>query len=202
MPRRMRPSKKVDVANAPANDTVTTVDARFLEALYRAHGDRVLRRATAIMRSRDAGQDVMQSVFVRALGARANLATPEAQLRWLTRIATNICFNWLRDGNRRSRILVSITAEDEARSVPVVEETLTVRALMKDVPQGLQEMAVHHFVYEMSQDELSVLLKIPRRTIGYRLHQFRSLARATAERAPPLAGGQRPPIPPRPSAAS
>ena len=165
MLRRMRPSKMVDVADAPANDTVTITSwTRFLEALYRA-GGRILRRATAIMRSRDAGQDVVQSVFMRALGARANLATPEAQLRWLTRIMTNVCFNCLRDGSRRNRILVRITADDEARSLPVVDDTLTVRALMKHVPHGLQEMAVRHFVHEMSQDEVSALLKVPRRTV-------------------------------------
>lgn len=101
----MRLSNQADVANAPANDTVTTVDARSLEALYRAHSGRVLRRATALMRSRDAAQDVMQVMFLRALGARANLATPEARLRWLTRITNNVCLNWLRDSHRRSRIL-------------------------------------------------------------------------------------------------
>jgi RNA polymerase sigma-70 factor (ECF subfamily) len=174
-------SVREEVATTPANDTVTTVDARLLEALYRAHGRKILRRATALMRSRDAGQDVMQEVFLRAFGARAALGTAQSQLNWLYRITTNACFNRLRDAGRRERILLRITPSEEASSRHTADDALTVRALVKNVPAQMRELAVHHFVHEMTQDELSSRFEMPRRTVGYRLAQFRSIALQAAD---------------------
>ncbi len=54
------------------------------------------------------------------------------------------------------------------------------RALLGHVPDDVQEIAVYYFVDQMSQDEIAGLLSIPRRTIGYRLEQFRAITQAAA----------------------
>ena len=58
------------------------------------------------------------------------------------------------------------------------------RALLDLVPEDTQEMAVHYFVDQMSHDEIALLMSVPRRTIGYRLEQFRAkvLAMVRADR--------------------
>ena len=169
--------------NGSANDhRATVIDAGLLEQLYRNHGRSILHRASAIMGDRDAGKDVMQETFLRAFGARAVFTSSASPLAWLQRITTNICLNKLRDARRRAEIMGCVGPE--AVWAPVTGAALTARALLSSVPVNLQEIAIYYFVDQMTQNEIATLLEIPRRTIGYRLEQFRSLAlAATRERA-------------------
>ena len=47
------------------------------------------------------------------------------------------------------------------------------------------EIAVYYFVDQMSQDEIALLTSIPRRTVGYRLEQFRARALAVVREEEP-----------------
>ena len=123
----------------------------------------------------------MQEVFLRAFRARAEFSMAASPLAWLYRITTNICLNRLRDAGRRRDILKQNTLPDEAVAGSSIDSLLTVRALLVNLPEQVQEIAIYYFVDQMSQDEISAMLSIPRRTVGYRLEQFRSLARAAAD---------------------
>jgi RNA polymerase sigma-70 factor (ECF subfamily) len=163
---------------------VAIVDSLFLEQLYRTYSRSVFRRASALMGDRDAGQDVMQEVFLRVFRARAEFDAAASPLAWLYRITTNICLNRLRDSGRRRDILDRARApgepSTEGNGDGAVEAALTVRALLGHVPEEVQEIAIYYFVDQMSQEEIATLLAIPRRTIAYRIERFRSLTRAAA----------------------
>jgi len=116
----------------------------------------------------------MQEVFARALKARAEFPTAAMSMGWLYRVTANICFTCLRDMKRRKRLLDRSAPRRMASTDPGGETLLTVRALLREVPAQLQEIAIYYFVDEMSQDEISALLGISRRTVGYRIEQFRS----------------------------
>ena len=149
------------------------MDRNFLEELYRRYSGSVFRRACLLMHDRDAGKDVMQEVFLRAFEARAEFTASASPLGWLYRVTTNISLNRLRDARRRREVLTRTwTGEPAIR--PATEAALTVHALLDLVPEDMQEMAIHYFVDQMSQDEIALLMSIPRRTIGYRLEQFRA----------------------------
>ena len=181
--RRMKGLEEVgSFTREPANDAAArTVDAILLERLYRSHGRRILRRASAIMGDRDAGKDVMQEAFLRAFGARADFTSSASSLGWLHRITTNICLNRLRDARRRGEILGRLSPPSAAVGGDVNDTALTARALLGSVPASLQEIAICYFVDRMSQNEIATLLEIPRRTIGYRLEQFRAMALAAID---------------------
>jgi DNA-binding transcriptional regulator LsrR (DeoR family) len=53
---------------------------------------------------------------------------------------------------------------------------------MRQVPESLQEIAVYYFVDHLSQDEIANLVGMPRRTVAYRLEQFRARAIAILPR--------------------
>jgi RNA polymerase sigma factor (sigma-70 family) len=163
------------------------MDRNFLEDLYRRYSGSVFRRACLLMDDRDAGKDVMQEVFLRTFEARAEFAAVASPLGWLYRVTTHISLNRLRDARRRRDILERTWGREPARQ-PTTETALMVRALLDQVPEDVQEMAVHYFVDQMSQDEIAFVMSIPRRTIGYRLEQFRvkMLAAVRAELAAPV----------------
>ena len=164
------------------------MSADELESLFRLYSHRVLRRASAILGDGDAAKDVMQEVFARALNARAELPNAAASMGWLYRITTNLCLSSMRDRTRHRRILDRWTPPPTiAVAAPAADSALTVRALLRDVPDDLQELAIYYFVDEMSQAEIAALTGIPRRTVGYRLEQLRVRIQAVEEGARPPA---------------
>jgi RNA polymerase sigma-70 factor, ECF subfamily len=153
---------------------VVIMSAAELESLFRLYRHHVLRRASAILGDGEAAKDVMQEVFTRALNARAELPTAATSMGWLYRITTNLCLTGLRDGKRRKRLLDRSAPRRRLASDPIADNVLTVRALLRDVPDELRRIAIYYFVDEMSQDEISALTGIPRRTVSYRIEQFLS----------------------------
>ena len=98
---------------------------------------------------------------------------------WLYRVTTNLCLTGMRDLKRRKRILERWTSAPAPGTAALpADSALTVRSLLRDVPDKLQELAVYYFVDEMSHAEIAALTGIPRRTVGYRLEQFRLRALA------------------------
>ena len=153
-----------------------SVDSNLIDDLYRRYSGSVFRRACLLMGDREAGKDVTQEVFLSAFQARAEFSSAASQLGWLYRITTNNCLNRLRDARRRLDALERTWNEGEPIMHPTTDAALTVRALLERVPEDTQEMAVYYFIDQMSQDEIALLMSIPRRTIGYRLEQFRAQA--------------------------
>jgi RNA polymerase sigma-70 factor (ECF subfamily) len=159
------------------------VESGALEGLFRRYSRSVFRRASAILGNSDAAKDVTQEVFLRALNSgsssqgRSELTSAASPIAWLYRVTTNLCLKLLRDSSRRRRILgaAAVPAGAPPPELPV-DAALTLRALLRDIPDDLQEIAIYYFVDNMSQDEIAELTGMPRRTVGYRLEQFRSRA--------------------------
>ena len=139
------------------------------ESLYARYHRLVFNRALALLRRPDTAMDATQEVFLRLLhgdGEILHLVDPSA---WLSRVTTNLCLNKLRDQQRRKRILfqnkdsaaVSATADAEHRTI--------VRDLLDQVAPVLREVAVLHYLNEMTQDEIAERLGVSRRTVCNRL---------------------------------
>jgi RNA polymerase sigma-70 factor (ECF subfamily) len=148
-----------------------------VEGLYRQYGAIVLRRARAILGDEQAAQDAMQEVFIRVLRGGPEFRQQSSPATWLYRITTNLCLNQLRDGGRRARRLRAQAGADEA--VPNrVEDQLMIRRLLEQIPDELREIAIYYHVDRMNQDEIAAVMGVSRRTIGNRLQQFNTQARA------------------------
>jgi len=158
------------------------VDASLLDEFFRRYSSGVLRRANAILGDRDAAKDVMQEVFLRVLKARAEWASAASPVAWLYRVTTNLCLRRLRDSARHRRILRTFLSPTPLPSEQPIDSALTVQALMRHVPSDLQEIAIYYFVDHMSQDEIALMVGLPRRTVGYRLEQFRTRVHALVPR--------------------
>jgi len=143
------------------------------EMLFRRYHPSVLRRAAAILRDREAAEDAVQEVFLKAMSSPLEWRELASPVAWLYRVTTNLCLNWLCDVARRRRLLAASppVGRDAPGDTPIV-----VRTVLRNVPPAVQEIAIYHFVHEMIQTEISEFLGIPRRTVGYRLEQFRSAA--------------------------
>jgi RNA polymerase sigma-70 factor (ECF subfamily) len=145
----------------------------------------VFRRARAILGDDDAAKDATQEVFLRAMKGmkgRGELASVDSPIAWLYRVTTNLCLTRLRDSERRSSLLRQSQPASVATPEPAVDAALTVRALLRDVPEDLQEIAICYFVDRMSQDEIAEIIGLSRRTVSYRVQQFLVLVRDLTDR--------------------
>jgi RNA polymerase sigma-70 factor (ECF subfamily) len=136
----------------------------------------VLRRARTILGDEQAAQDAMQEVFIRVLRG-ADFRQEASPATWLYRITTNLCLNHLRDSGRRERRLRAQGNVAEAVHARV-EDQLMVQRLLEQIPDELREIAIYYHVDHMNQDEIAAIVGVSRRTIGYRLEEFKTQARA------------------------
>jgi RNA polymerase sigma-70 factor, ECF subfamily len=154
-----------------------------VEAMYRTFGPSVLRRARALLGEEQAARDAMQEVFVRALRSRSEFRAEASPMTWLYRVTTNYCLNLMRDRARRTELLAQEGPPPQESPRAPVDERLTLRRLVASMPAELQEIAVYHYVDQMSHDEIAALTGMSRRTVGNRIEAFRSTARAAAGEA-------------------
>jgi RNA polymerase sigma-70 factor (ECF subfamily) len=157
-----------------------------VEELYRQYGAIVLRRARSILGEEQAAQDAMQEVFIRVLGKSGEFRQEASPATWLYRITTNLCLNSLRNHGRRERRLRRENGSSQVVEARV-EDQLTIRRLLEQIPEELREIAIYYHVDHMNQDEIAAIIGVSRRTVGNRLEQFKTQARELSSVPPEAA---------------
>jgi RNA polymerase sigma-70 factor (ECF subfamily) len=144
--------------------------------LYRAYGHIVLRRASAILRSRADAEELTQELFASLL-SKDLVPERAAMTTYLYAATTNRALNHLRDERNRRRLLAESSSERAAApSGPA--RALALETLAR-LPQDLAHVVVYAFVDEMTHQEIADLLGCSRRHVGDLLQ--RALERASAE---------------------
>lgn len=159
------------------------MDRGSMEALYRAHGSMVYRRASAILGNDAAARDAVQEVFVRAIRSGVEIWDDVSPTTWLYRVTTNYCLNVTRDERRRLELL-DARHPRRATTTNALEDRVFLREVMRGVPEDLAEVAVYYYLDQMKQSEIADVLGVSRRTVGNRLEAFREHASRIAEGGP------------------
>jgi RNA polymerase sigma-70 factor, ECF subfamily len=142
----------------------------MIEQLYERHSRAVYRRARQLLGEEEIARDVTHEVFVRIIRARRPM--PPLSVAWLYRVTTNLCLSHLRDSKRRSALLAANLVFPDSQP-PTGETRVTLAAILRHLPENLHDVAVYHFVDELTYDEIAALTGMSRRTVGNRLAAFR-----------------------------
>jgi RNA polymerase sigma factor (sigma-70 family) len=160
----------------PANDCAIPDEER-VAALYREHAAAIRRRCQRLLRDEDAAADVTQETFMRVARHADRVPPGREALPWLYRIATNLCLNELR--NRRTAreataafgdLVASTLAGPEA----AVADRQLVRQLLAALPEKVRTVAVLRHVDGLHDAEVAAALGVGRRTVVYRLAEFKA----------------------------
>ncbi|HME92281.1 MAG TPA: sigma-70 family RNA polymerase sigma factor [Myxococcaceae bacterium] len=155
---------------------------------YRRYGSLVLRRCRRILRDDAAGEDALQEVFVRLLKYGNGFRRADSKVLWLYRVADRCCFDLL--GRRASRRESDLRGESPARGIPAgqgeVEDRDVVMRFLSTFDDRVKQVAVLHYLDEMTQDEIAAATGWSRQTVFKKLSLLRQ--RATALRARLLGG--------------
>jgi RNA polymerase sigma-70 factor (ECF subfamily) len=162
-----KPRSKADAATEAA---LASLYAKYAPAIY-AHCRRFLPSPAA-------ARDATQEAFVRVLAHGVSLPREEEALRYLYRVATNVCLNLLREHNVHSRAtptLVVRTPPTGSAEAGVADREF-VAVVLERCGEGGARVAIMHHLDGMSQVEIARVLGITRRTVFNRLKKVARIA--------------------------
>lgn len=136
-------------------------DQQAFAQLVRRHRDRHARFVARMLGDRDAAEDVLQSVFLRAWRHLARCEDPERFGAWLHRIVVNECRTFATRRGQRELKLVRDEASLDALSSPEVTRDPALRSLIDGalaaLPVDLREAFVLKHVEELEYEEMAAL---------------------------------------------
>jgi len=168
------------VENEKASGKAARASETALAALYAKYAPAIYAHCRRFLQSPAAARDATQEAFVRVLAHGVVLPREEEALRYLYRVATNVCLNLLREHNVHTRAAPALVAR--APNMGSAESGLADREFVEIVlercGEGGARVAIMHYLDGMSQVEIAEVLGITRRTVFNRL---RKLARVAGE---------------------
>jgi RNA polymerase sigma-70 factor, ECF subfamily len=150
--------------------------------LYTRYGAVVLSRCRWLLKDDEASKDAAQEVFVKVLRSFDGFRNDASPLTWILRIATNHCLNVIAANkakwHERFKAHAKLGEEEQAHSgAGEMERVRLVRALLVKLDVETQQVAVHYFVDEMTQEEIASALGRSLPTIRKRIEKFRRIAK-------------------------
>lgn len=153
-----------------------------IERLYNQHAGLVYGRCVRILRNEEEAWDATQDVFARAIRSWNTFEGGSTRGTWLYRIATNHCLNVIRNSSGRRQKLDQRKGERPgAGSGPSDQGQLElldlVRAVMDDMDEDLQRLAILYWFEDMTQAEIATEVGLSVPTVRKRLRAFVDQAR-------------------------
>ncbi|MBN1477068.1 sigma-70 family RNA polymerase sigma factor [Candidatus Sumerlaeota bacterium] len=168
-------------------------DSKAFESLIERHFGVVYAVALARLRDPDQAEDLAQEVFLRV---HLHLGQFDPRHRfgaWVARIARNLAIDWLRRGQRASRLVPLVPLEGAAAEAPNPrekgaretmasdEEARALRRAILDLPAELREVVLLHFSEDLTQSEIAERLGLHQATVSRQLKRALAMLRGALE---------------------
>jgi len=163
-------------------------DSEAFGPLVRKYQQRVHSLVYHLVRRRDEVEDLAQEIFIKAFRAIRSYNFESSFGTWLSRIATNHCYDYLRH-ERASKVAYywqmseerQQEVENSAQSLPAEALDHEDRAVLADLvgklleraPENDREILVLKEIEDMSVEEIADSLKLKPTTVKVRLHRAR-----------------------------
>jgi RNA polymerase sigma-70 factor, ECF subfamily len=145
-------------------------------ALYRRFWPTVYARCRRLLSAPSLAEDAAQEIFLRLMANLPELPPGEAVSRWIHRVTTNYCLNYLRNERRRLEHRSGFDMATVSFSDGVADREL-VQRVIASLPEDVSLIGWLNHVDELDQDDIAERLQISRRTVVARLSTFNARAR-------------------------
>jgi len=154
--------------------------------LYERFGPAVYRRCRRLLKDEEAAADATQEVFLRLVRNGEALSDRADLLPWLYRVASNYCYNVLRDAKGHGEEALDEVAEEPSHApFHSAPDFRLVRQVLSQFDDATQAIAVGIIVEGMDAEEVARQMGVSRRTISRKLDRFLEQARALLLRGVP-----------------
>ena len=154
-------------------------DKRALERLVSRWQPRVYRYVLAMLQEENAAWDVSQDVWLAAVTGLDKVKPIQNFPAWLCRVAHNKAISYLRKKgqlNQRETTLPDVDKQpDNPGRDPVckAEDASLVHECLRRIPVAQRSTLILFYVEDLSLEEISQVLEVPRGTVQSRLHHGR-----------------------------
>lgn len=169
-------------------------DRDAFNRLIESHYNRIYFAAYSRMGNAASAEDIAQEVFLAAFLSLKSLENPAHFSLWLFSITRNICRNWIRSGQKQSRILESIPTEMTAmerlrdaggesalRHAVSKEETARLHEAIQRLDPDLREIVLLRYAEDLNNTEIGLQLGLPHYTVSRRLDKACEILRGIME---------------------
>jgi RNA polymerase sigma factor (sigma-70 family) len=150
-----------------------------IEALYRRHAPGMHRRARHILGNEADAHEVLQDLFLSLLERPEQFHGSSSMTTFLYSATTHACLNRLRNQRTRTRILSEQGGEPPfARGAAIntpPDVSVLLRSALSALPEQLAEVAVYHYLDELTHDDIARILGCSRRHVGDLLKRVHTL---------------------------
>lgn len=150
-----------------------------MDMVIRRYRDRLYYHALYIVKSADEAYDIVQEVFIRAI-REPRFFDEDFRIRaWLFRVTSNLCFNQVRDRNRRGAILDAAPRQEasvanQLDDVFQGEQRGEVLAAMDRLTEEHKDILLLRYYEDLSYAEIADVLGIKLGTVMSRLSRARA----------------------------
>ena len=155
-------------------------DKQFaMEIVIKKYRDSLYYHALCILKDSDLTYDLIQEVFIRAIREERFFTAEFYMKPWLYRVTTNLCFNQVRNRNRREALLDQnrISEAQEAKQCDDLfekERRSEVLNCIQQLNADHQEVLLLRYYSDLSYNEIAQTLNIKLGTVMSRLSRARS----------------------------
>ena len=157
--------------------------------LVQKYKPRLLRQAMGIIKNADDAKDIVQEVLIRMLKEKRLFDTSFNIQAWLTRVNRNLCYNWIRNRNRRT-VLLNMYPLPRKLPATQLKHQLQIEQ-QQHIAQALSSLSTDHrevlqlrYYQDMSYSEIAQALEIKIGTVMSRLSRARDQLLTKTEQFP------------------
>jgi RNA polymerase sigma-70 factor (ECF subfamily) len=160
------------------------------EAVFEQYRSRIHRHIRSLVRNQADAEDLTQETFLRAHRSLGSLKEPAALGVWLYRIATHVCYDFLRRTSRQPLQADDAAGRLEELAVegPSMEQLVEKAEMiacgekfLDRLPDGYRTVILLHDLLGLSSSEIALLLRCTPGSVKIRLHRARARFRAALE---------------------
>lgn len=161
-----------------------------LAVLVRRWSPRLQRFCARLLRSQDLGEEVMQEVWISALGGFNRLDDPARFPAWIYAIATRRCADAVRGRVRSRRLSEDVSALQAIAPNSTIDQSpqesgLDLAAAIDRLPLDQRLTVSLHYAEDLSVEEVAAVLNVPSGTVKSRLHHARVTLKRILQGGPP-----------------
>jgi RNA polymerase sigma-70 factor (ECF subfamily) len=153
-----------------------------LADVYARYGALLLRRCRHLLGDGPAAEDTLHEAFVKIWRYGRSYRDAASPLAWLYRTVDRCCFDALAARARRGEQPIDDVIEAPVHARDRVSDWQIVRLFLHQFDDRLQQIAVLHWVDEMSQEEIAAAVGWSRQTVAKKLELLRERAAALGAR--------------------
>lgn len=110
--------------------------------------------------------EVVQDVFVELLKKPEQYAGKSSLTTYLYSAVTHACLNRIRRGRTRERLAERASLASPYAAPLDAEQQLVLHAALRELPDLLAQVAIYHYVDELTHDEIGQIIGCSRRQVG------------------------------------